>query len=266
MLKGLFSLHYAFVNQQFIMVFVCRFVPDSQVDNVDPWSAYGVLATLILSAIRLLPLLAVPQLVFNLIGLMRFNAFADRVTLKSSPLLAPFICVRVVTRGMYPNLVRQTVSKNLETLADAGFENFVYEVVTDTPVNLAADGSKRVKETVVPSTYKTKTGALNKSRALQYCLEVISLTVMPYFSILMSETFQDDVNMLNDDDWIVHLDEETLLTENCVRGILNFVGDGKHDFGQGLITYASNPPQFKSWSKFFQNRSVNILIFCRFYQ
>ena len=47
---------------------------------------------------------------------------------------------------------------------------------------------------MVPSDYKSKTGALNKSRALQYCLE-------------------DDVNMLNDDDWIVHLDEETLLTE-----------------------------------------------------
>ena len=53
---------------------------------------------------------------------------------------------------------------------------------------------KRIQEIVVPSTYRSKTGALNKSRALQYCLE-------------------DDVNMLNDDDWIVHLDEETLLTE-----------------------------------------------------
>lgn len=40
-------------------------------------------------------------------------------------------------------------------------------------------------------------------------------------------------------DWIVHLDEETLLTDNSVRGILNFVLDGKHQFGQGLITYAN---------------------------
>ncbi|GLV35548.1 egghead [Carabus blaptoides fortunei] len=42
-----------------------------------------------------------------------------------------------------------------------------------------------------------------------------------------------------DSDWIVHLDEETLLTENSVRGVLNFVLDGKHQFGQGLITYAN---------------------------
>lgn len=45
---------------------------------------------------------------------------------------------------------------------------------------------------------RTKSGALFKSRALQYCLE-------------------DDVNILQDDDWVVHLDEETLLTENAVR-------------------------------------------------
>ncbi|GMR44622.1 hypothetical protein PMAYCL1PPCAC_14817, partial [Pristionchus mayeri] len=40
-------------------------------------------------------------------------------------------------------------------------------------------------------------------------------------------------------DWIVHLDEETLLTRNSVCGIVNFVSDGVHDFGQGVITYAS---------------------------
>ena len=69
-------------------------------------------------------------------------------------------------------------------------------------------------ETVVDSTYKTKSGALNKARALQFCLE-------------------EDKNFLNDEDWIVHLDEETLLTEASVRGILNFITAGKHSFGQG---------------------------------
>lgn len=37
-----------------------------------------------------------------------------------------------------------------------------------------------------------------KARALQYCLEA-------------------DVTLLPDDSWIVHLDEETLLTANAVR-------------------------------------------------
>ena len=60
---------------------------------------------------------------------------------------------------------------------------------------------KHVEEIVVPKTYRSKSGALNKSRALQFCLE-------------------EDVNILKDEDWIVHLDEETLLTQNSVKGSL----------------------------------------------
>jgi egghead protein (zeste-white 4 protein) len=32
---------------------------------------------------------------------------------------------------------------------------------------------------------------------------------------------------LESEDWLVHLDEETLLTENSVRGILNFLTNNK---------------------------------------
>ena len=68
-------------------------------------------------------------------------------------------------------------------------------------------------QVVVPSSYRPKSGALFKARALQYCLE-------------------EDVNVLADTDWIVHLDEETLATEAAIRGILNFVIEGRHQFGQ----------------------------------
>ena len=63
------------------------------------------------------------------------------------------------------------------------------QVVTDEPVGLIdhdAAAFGRVEEIVVPASYRTKSGAKFKSRALQYCLE-------------------DDVNRLGDDDWIVHL-------------------------------------------------------------
>lgn len=133
-------------------------------------------------------------------------------------MLAPFICIRVVTRGDYPDLVKSNVLRNINTCLDTGLENFLVEVVTDKALNLAKH--RRIREIVVPKDYQTKSGALFKSRALQYCLE-------------------DSVNVLNNNDWVVHLDEETLLTENSVRGIINFVLDGKHQFGQGLITYAN---------------------------
>ena len=44
---------------------------------------------------------------------------------------------------------------------------------------------------------------------------------------------EDGVNLLKDGDFVIHLDEETVLTEDAVRGILNFVFDNKHAIGQG---------------------------------
>ncbi|KAM3968106.1 glycosyltransferase [Aphomia sociella] len=185
---------------------------------VDPWEAYGINGTILLYILRLLTLLTIPQVLCNFFGLIIFNAFPGKVKLKGSPLLAPFICIRVVTRGDFPKLVRDNVTRNMNLCLKMEVENFMIEVVTDKAINLPKH--RRVREVVVPSEFKTKTGALFKSRALQYCLE-------------------DNVNILAETDWIVHLDEETLLTENSICGILNFVMDGQHHFGQGLITYAN---------------------------
>lgn len=187
-------------------------------EEFDPWDRYGYVGTFVLYLLRLLTFLPLPQVIFNFAGLTLYNAFPDKVTLKGSPLLAPFLCIRIVTRGDYPKLVRANVTRNMTLCTEAGLENFIIEVVTDKAVGLTPH--RRVREVVVPPSYRPKSGALFKARALQYCLE-------------------DGVNILADTDWIVHLDEETLLTENSVRGILNFVLDGKHHFGQGLITYAN---------------------------
>ncbi|RZF38815.1 hypothetical protein LSTR_LSTR000518 [Laodelphax striatellus] len=194
-----------------------RLQEDKSLD-FDPWERYGYLGASLLYFLRLLTFLPLPQVLLNFAGLTLYNAFPDKVILKGSPLLAPFICIRIVTRGDFPQLVKANVERNMAKCTEAGLENFLLEVVTDKRVGLPVH--RRIREVVVPTTYKTKSGALFKARALQYCLE-------------------DDVNMLADTDWIVHLDEETLLTENSVRGILNFVLDGKHHFGQGLITYAN---------------------------
>ncbi|KAF0298541.1 Beta-1,4-mannosyltransferase egh [Amphibalanus amphitrite] len=191
---------------------------DFEYSEVNPWVEYGFTGAVVLYLLRLLTFLALPQVIFNMLGMLLYDAFPDKVTLKGSPLLAPFVCVRIVTRGDYPELVRANALRNMNTCLAVGMENFMVEVVSDRPVHLAKHA--RLREVVVPSSYQTKSGALFKARALQYCLE-------------------DDVNMLQATDWVVHLDEETLLTENAVRGIINFVLDGRHLFGQGLITYAN---------------------------
>lgn len=186
----------------------------------DPLKEYGLLLTIILYLVRLLSLLPLPLAICHSCGLIFYNVFPDRPKLQNSPLLGPKIRIRVVTRGDYPDLVRNNVRRNLTTCTNVGMTNFQIEIVTDKPINLTGLPLSMVREIVVPNDYRTKTGALYKSRALQFALE-------------------PSVNQLSPDDFIVHLDEETLLTENSVTGILNFVHSNEYDIGQGLITYAN---------------------------
>ena len=82
---------------------------------------------------------------------------------------SPPICFRVVTRGDYRELVYSNVQRNVNKCLDTGLDNFIVEVVTDKSMTLPK--SRWVRELVVPSTYKTKSGAMFKARALQYALE-----------------------------------------------------------------------------------------------
>jgi len=192
--------------------------PDTEA-KINPWSAYGVL-TYLFYLIRFTLLLGIPICIFNVLGLVLVNIVPPPINLQASPksLLAPFLCFRTVTRGTYKSLVHKNVERNLETVKKVGLENFVIEVVTDNPLDLKKQ--PHVREIVVPENYVTNNKTLYKARALQYCLE-------------------EEVNLLNDDDWVVHLDEETILTEGSVKGVFNFAYEGKYHFGQGVINYTN---------------------------
>lgn len=66
-------------------------------------------------------------------------------------------------------MVRRNVQRNVSTCERVGLQNFTVEVVTDTSVSPPL--SQRVREVVVPPHYRTRSGAMFKARALQYCLE-----------------------------------------------------------------------------------------------
>ena len=63
---------------------------------------------------------------------------------------APFLCIRVVTRGLYPTLVNQNVRSHLEVANKVGLTNFVVEVVTDNQfdLDLTDHQVKYVKQTI----------------------------------------------------------------------------------------------------------------------
>jgi egghead protein (zeste-white 4 protein) len=146
------------------------------------------------------------------------NTFPAPPTLEAVKAKIPFLFFRVVTRGLYPDLVKTNVERNIKTCYKVGLDNFKFEVVTDNALNLPKYAL--VRELVVPNDYQTLKNSLFKARALQYCNEPA-------------------VNILSNDDWVVHLDEETLLTESSTIGLANFASQGHGDIGQGVISYAN---------------------------
>ncbi|KAL3880314.1 hypothetical protein ACJMK2_032572 [Sinanodonta woodiana] len=201
-----------------IFLFISGSFAPATSSSFDPFEKYGKWPAVIMYILRFLTLVPLPLSFCNFIGIVSFNTHPQKPKLKTSTLFGPFICFRVVTRGTFPELVKKNVQRNIEICSRIGLDNYIVEVVTDTAVNLPK--SPRMRETVVPSTYQTMNRTMYKARALNYCLE-------------------NGVNVLNDNDWIVHLDEETILTDSSVIGIINFINDGIYQFGQGVITYAN---------------------------
>ena len=161
-------------------------------------------------------LLSFPFTLLNILGLVFLNPFSEPTKRKIGDNI-PFVCFRVVTKGMYPKLVKETTFQNIEVCRRVGLKNFKFEIVTDKSVSVGKH--QDIRETVVPDNYQTKNNALYKARALQWSLE-------------------PNVNILSDDDWIVHLDEETKLTDDVIYGFVDFIEKSSADIGQGVIVYA----------------------------
>ncbi|KAK0045086.1 beta-1 4-mannosyltransferase egh [Biomphalaria pfeifferi] len=173
-------------------------------------------SSLVLVLSHVVVVIRLPFCVFNFLGLVFLNNFEARPKLQFSLQECPFLVFRVVTKGLYPELVKRNVQLNLQTCTNLGLKHFTIQVVSDISVNFSADD--RCREITVPADYKTKNGSLFKARALQYALE-------------------PEVDILKPGDWVVHLDEETLLTKDALIGIINFVSSSEHSIGQGHITY-----------------------------
>ncbi|MGD2059615.1 MAG: glycosyltransferase family 2 protein [Acidimicrobiia bacterium] len=129
------------------------------------------------------------------------------------------VAFRVVTRGDQPRVLRATVANIIATMGVRPLFPHRIEVVTDTPMS-GLDSLEKVTQIVVPPEYGTSNSATHKARALNFAMETSSLP---------------------DESWILHLDEESHITEELVVGIRNAVseeeGTGEHRIGQGLILY-----------------------------
>lgn len=175
---------------------------DNIEDKIDPYQFYGLNLAKFLFFLKIISFIGLPITLINLLGNLIYPIYSNSQLVRGSPDLYPFINIRVVTRGIYPDLVCRNVERNLKICEEFGINKFVIEVVTDKQI-FGLPLSRKVSQIVIPNDYNTKSGAKFKARALQYALESY-------------------VNSLNDEDWIVHLDEETILTHSALVGILNF--------------------------------------------
>lgn len=209
-----------FVISVYVLIAVCigNYMYDENGPTLnDTIAKYGYIVTIVLYAMSFTVFASIPISLLNMIGLILYNPFKTLNTKHRCTTETPFICFRVVTKGLFPQLVADITDTNLEVCRKVGLTNFKFEIVTDTPLYIKT--SNFVREIVVPVDYQTPNRTLFKARALNYCLST-------------------NINILSHDDWIVHLDEETLLTENALHGIVDFILKPDSNIGQGVITYA----------------------------
>ena len=83
----------------------------------DPFEKYGPFVAYFSIGVRLLSVLIIPQMLALTVGLLMFDVKQPSpVQLKCSVALAPFVCIRMVTRGLYPTLVNQNVKSHLHVM------------------------------------------------------------------------------------------------------------------------------------------------------
>lgn len=141
-----------------------------------------------------------------------------REKLKETKGKLPNIFIRYVTRGDKSDIITESVLDTLNKTKD--YPNINIEVVTDEAVIyqpvIQELNPTNLQEFVVPKDYSTKANTLFKARALQYILEN---------------------SPAKSEDYILHLDEESHITEDSILGMYQHIYKNPDRIGQGAITY-----------------------------
>lgn len=144
------------------------------------------------------------------------------------------LIISYVSKGVNQGTLARSIRQTQQVL-DFYKSNYTIEVVTDHEIL----NDKRVRPTKgaihyyrVPDDYHTKTKVKYKARALQYLLK--------QRTIRLGARQERNIR----DIWVLHLDEESVLTKQAVIGIYNFIK--KHSLltsngaiGQGEVLYNS---------------------------
>lgn len=186
--------------------------------------------------------LGIPSLMTNIIGQMRWPAPVRKEYDSLENQLEPNdieadtqwrgrLHIRIVTRGKNPNLVLDNAEHAVKVLRNTPIpeDRWRVEIVTDNPLYISQRSELPIVEILVPTDYVCPNGGKYKARALHYAIAA---------------------GNTRDQDWIVHLDEETRFNIRTITAIYKHCAHehrqvmlGEQDFGkigQGVILYGTH--------------------------
>lgn len=151
------------------------------------------------------------------------NLFYRKQPLVNIVPIANRVVWRIVTRGDNVEALLHTIHETQSVMKQFPLFPYLIEVLTESGVleeTIVPQVSGDVIFLHVPKEYQTPNKTRFKARALHYAVEH---------------------SVIKNDDWIVHLDEETCPTESGVLGIAKLIGEeetsGELRVGQGAILY-----------------------------
>lgn len=183
------------------------------------WNIFTIYATL--SWAFGMPIVAVSFIGAVRSGSLRISSYKGRI-----PNLVVF---QIPTIGSYDVLGALTrVINSIVANASSNLDNWRVDVVTE-DYSTALDEIKElykdqqnVNIVVVPRTYRTKSGSINKSRALQFGLD-----------------YHIENNEINEETWFFHLDDDASIGPDTVAAIaehIKYKGD-KYYIAQGVLAF-----------------------------
>lgn len=129
------------------------------------------------------------------------------------------VIFQIVTRGTNKESVLRSVSSVLHW-APLYLRRYQIWVVTEDDVDKEFFDSLGVRVVYVPRDYVTPRGTKYKARALHY-----------------ASRLRVQEGLAGRGNWVYLMDEESVVGEDTVLGIISFVEEGRGELGQGVITY-----------------------------
>jgi cellulose synthase/poly-beta-1,6-N-acetylglucosamine synthase-like glycosyltransferase len=127
------------------------------------------------------------------------------------------VIFQITSRGFNVDAVRRSV-ESLKYWARKYLKD--YEIWLVTEPDALIDDIDGVKVIKVPSDFRTNNNTKFKARALEYA----RLLRKPY---------------ARDDVWVYFMDEESVVGEDTILGIIDFIENSRGEIGQGLIVYSN---------------------------